>query len=201
MTMNIGISSRLGYDETAYADRVKESVSPMIYSLEPIKYTHEKSCVSQFGPRSNYNGVGVSTVSEERSLPIPDLTDLESILTNRNIPLSKAGMGNTNMLDIKSVKLNHINECNSFLNTEPSMLTYPPRTYRGMSINRFIDLPRNPQAVIYWDNSINTTLEAKDNYKTKIPVVKNYDPSLPKEIVGSHDSTNCMYKCSANCQK
>lgn len=199
MTMNIGISSRLGYDEPAYTDRIKESVSPMIYNLEPIKYTHEKSCVSTLGPRSGYNGVGVSTVCEGRTLPIPDLTDLESILTNRNIPLSKAGMGNTNMLDVNSVKLNHINECDTYLNTEPTMLTYPPRTFRGMSINRFIDLPRNPQAVIFWDNSVNTTLEAKDNYKTKIPTVKNYDPALPKEIVGSHDSKNCMYKCSASC--
>ena len=201
MTMNIGISSRLGYDETAYTDKVKESVSPMIYNLEPIKYTHEKSCLSTLGPRADYRGVGVSSVSESRSLPIPDLTDLESVLTNRNILLSKAGMGNTNMLNVNTVKLNHINECDTYLNTEPSMLTYPPRTFRGMSINRFIDLPRNPQAVIYWDNAINTTLEAKDNYITKIPVVKNYDPALPKEIFGGYNSKNCMYKCSTPCQQ
>lgn len=197
--MNIGISSRLGYDEDTYSDKIKESVSPMIYKLEPSQYSNKQSCLSNLGPRSGHNGIGISTVCDCRLLPNPDLTDLESVLTNRNIPLSKSGMGNTNMLDIDSVKLNNINECNTFLNSEPSMLTYPPRTFKGMSINRFIDLPRNNQAVIYWNTAVNTTLEAKDNFKTKLPTVKNFDPSLPREIKETYNPQNCMYNCKSNC--
>lgn len=199
MTMNIGMSARLGYDDDAFKDKVKESVSPMNYKLEPLQYTNNSSCLSTLGPRSDYKAVGVSTVCDCRTLPAADLTDFESVLSNRNIPLSKTSSGNTNMMDIKSIKLNHINECNTFLNSEPSMLTYPPRTFRGMSINRFYDLPRNPQSVIYWSDATNTSLEAKDNFKTKIPKVQNYDPAMPREIKGTYNPTNCMYKCGAYC--
>lgn len=201
MSINFGHSDRLGYDDRAYKDRIIESTSPMVYKLEPMQYTNDQSCVSFFGPRPSYKGVGVSTVCDCRSLPHPDLTDVESILSNRNVKTSKAKRGKLNNVNVTKYKLHNINECNDFLHVEPSKLNLPPSTFREMSINRFHDLPRNPQANIYWDSAINTTLQSKDNFKVKIPIIKSYDPALPKEINSSkeYNVQNCLKNCSTEC--
>jgi len=48
-----------------------------------------------------------------------------------------------------------------------------------MSVNRFFDLPKNPQANIFYDFAINTNLEAIDNYRERVPKLIKFDPALP----------------------
>jgi hypothetical protein len=45
----------------------------------------------------------------------------------------------------------------------------PAMFYRGAPINRFYDLNKDPQANIFYDWAINTSLEAKDNFIPELP--------------------------------
>lgn len=42
-----------------------------------------------------------------------------------------------------------------------------------MSVNRFYDLPANPQRNIFYSWATNTRLEAKDNHVEKIPQMRD----------------------------
>ena len=196
MSVNFGYSDRLGYDQNAYSDKIKESVSPLMYRIDDNYAVSNKACLSLFGPRPNRFS-DVSKTCDCRILPHPDITDMESILSNRNIPLSKARVGKFNNININNVKLNHMNTCHSgvcteFLNEEPSRLVYPAATYRELSVNRFIDLPRNAQEPIFYDFQKLSRLESKDNYAVKLrqPMI---DRSLPIPIDGK--AKECRFKC------
>ena len=54
-----------------------------------------------------------------------------------------------NDIDVTKFQLQHARVCNDFLDPLATHLTNPPANYRGMSINRFYDLPKNPQANIF----------------------------------------------------
>ncbi|ARF11236.1 hypothetical protein Klosneuvirus_1_93 [Klosneuvirus KNV1] len=60
-----------------------------------------------------------------------------------------------------------------------------------MNINRFYDLGANPQMNVYWDSSINTQLEAKDNYRERVVPLARFDPTLPQELKGKYQA--CGY--------
>lgn len=181
--INFGHSSMSSYDTCAYNDRMSESVAPLMYNLSPHQIKNCNGCFSAFGPRPSYKGYGVSTFVNTKDSPAPsqDLTDLESILTNRNVRLSKCREGKVQPIDVTKFKLQDAPMCNSsFLDPVATHLTDPSSNYRSMSINRFIDLPNPPQHNIYFPEMVNTSLEAKDNYQTKYraPIV---DKSLPQE--------------------
>jgi hypothetical protein len=193
MSVHFGYSDQLIYDEDTYNDKLKESISPMIYKLNPDQNVSKQACLSLFGPRPSKYGMGVSTVTNCISLPNAELTDLESILSNRNVRNSKSKMACVNDIDISKFKLFDVQTCDNYLNAEASRLNMPPSTYRGLSINRFYDLTRNPQANIYWNHATNTTLEAKDNFKVHIPSPKDRDATLPEELFGKPIINNCNY--------
>lgn len=197
--VNIGHSSRLGYDKCYYNDRLSQSVGPLLYTLNPNSVSNCKSCLSVFGPRTSMGGrsFGVSSVTPYSTQTSQDLADLESILTNRNVIQSKCKDGKVNDIDVTKFRLQHARVCNDFLDPVATHLTNPPTTYRGLSINRFYDLPKQPQANIFWDFAVNTQLEAVDNYREKVPHIIKYDPALPKELKGKNKS--CRYKCTSNC--
>lgn len=179
--VNFGHSSRLGYDIQAYEDKLIESTDPLSYRLDPNRITNCKPCLSVYGPRSSYQGFGVSTTVGHTTATSQDLVDVESVLTNRNVPLSKTRAGSVNPIDVTKFDLRHARICNDFLDSSPTRLTDSSKNYRGIAVNRFYDLPRNPQANIFYDWAHNTTLEAKDNYRQKIPKIKKIDPVLPRE--------------------
>jgi hypothetical protein len=174
-----GHSSRLGYDDCYHLDRIQESVGPGDYRLNPIQRHNCHGCLSTLGPRGG--SYGVSTTVGNTMAPSQGLVDIESMLSNRSILQSKCKEANVNNIDISKYKLQHARSCSNFLNPVSSRLTNPPQTYREMSINRFYDLPRNPQAHIFWNFETNTTLEAKDNYKEKLPTPQNQSKSLPQK--------------------
>jgi len=183
--VNFGHSSRLGYDVCAYPDRLNESVGPMLYKLNPDQMYNCNECISYFGPRSSYNGFGVGTLGTgDPYATAQNQVDVESILSNRNLPLSRCKTGEINPINVTRFRLNHPRTCNNFLDPIASHLTNPPATYREMAIDRFYDLPTQPQANIFYNFAVNTQLEAKDNYRERIPNVIKYDRSLPRAVNG-----------------
>lgn len=179
----IGHSSRLNYDSVSIRDSVRESTDPLFYRLNSNFTDNCNACLSTFGPRPS-NGArsyGVSSVAGDNHAPAQQLTDIESILTNRNVIASSGRDGRVNDIDVTKFKLQHARTCNDFMDPIASHLTDPSSNYRGLAINRFYDLPKDPQANIFYDWSVNTKLEAIDNYKVRIPRTRNCDPTLPIE--------------------
>lgn len=179
--MNIGYSSRLDYDQQAYDDRLQESTDPLSYQLDTNRIHNCNECLSTFGPRSSYMGNGVSTTVGHSVATSQQLVDIESILSNRNVPLSKTRAGQVNPIDVTKYDMKHAKLCNDYLDPASTRLTDPSKNYREMSINRFYDLPRNPQANIFYSFAKNTKLEAKDNYKQRKPNVRDTSRAIAAE--------------------
>lgn len=180
---NIGHFSRLSYDDNAYQDYLSESVDPLMYRTNPTQINNCNACLSVFGPRPS-NGsrsFGVSTTVGATNAPAQHITDIESILTNRNVIASGAKDGRVNDIDLSKIQLQHARICNDFMDPISTRLADPPSNYRGLAINRFYDLPMNPQANIYYDWATNTKLEAKDNYRPQIPRLMKSDKTLPPQ--------------------
>jgi len=191
--MNFGHSSRLPYDEQTYNDQLQESVGPLNYRLNPDQISNCNRCLSTFGPRSSH---GVSTGSNSHVAPSQNLVDLESVLSNRNVRLSKCKDCQVNNNDLSEFATEPVSLCDNEMDPISSRLTNPVANYRGMSINRFIDHNKNPQDTIFWNFAVNTQLQARDNYSPNIPSVKDSDETLPVAT----DQKNCQYSCySANC--
>ncbi|ARF09359.1 hypothetical protein Catovirus_2_308 [Catovirus CTV1] len=162
--VNFGHSSRLIYDEDAYKDRLSESTAPADYRLDRNNVYNCQQCFSSFGPRTAVMGNSVSTTVGFPPATALELTDVSSILSNRNMKLSKSKNSEVNSVDVTKFKLEHMRSCNNFLNPSSSRLTNPSQNYRDLATNRFYDLERNPQEAIFWDFSVNSKLEAKDNF-------------------------------------
>lgn len=193
--INFGHSSRLGYDKCYYDDRLSESVSPLLYKLNPNQINNCNSCLSVFGPRAGHNGAGASSfASVHTTAPAQQVVDVESVLSNRNVIASKCKDGRVNDIDVTQFQLQHARICNDFLDPISTHLTNPSANYRGMSINRFYNLPKQPQANIFWDFAINTTLEAKDNYRERIPRLIDNELALPPTIPGKNPPAMMVYK-------
>jgi hypothetical protein len=197
--INFGHSSKLQYDRCYYNDYLAESVGPLLYNLNPNQVTNCNACLSVFGPRteSGARSYGVSTTVPQSTMTSQDLADIESILSNRNVIASRCKDGKVNDIDVTKFRLQHARICNDFLDPVASHLTNPPTNYRGLSINRFFNLPKQPQANIFWDFAVNTKLEAIDNYRERVPHLIKYDPALPKELKGKNKP--CRYKCTSIC--
>jgi hypothetical protein len=69
-------SSRLTYDECSYNTALKQSVNPLNYMLDPVKYEHCNKCRVEFGI---LGGTAVSHING-------NLVDLENDLRNQNRP-------------------------------------------------------------------------------------------------------------------
>ena len=99
--------------------------------------------------------------------------------------LSKCKVAGVNDIGIDHFPLFHANLCDTTLNSSPTHLTHPPINYREISINRFYNLPINPQdnRTIFWNFATNTKLEAKDNHRERIPRHFNQWSGYPSELV------------------
>lgn len=193
--MNIGHSSRQQYDPCAYPDKLSEIVGHGNYRLSPDQMYNCDNCLSTLGPRSSNNGRGndVSRVLSTGYAPSQDLIDVDSIMSNRNVKHSRCKSGKVNPIDINKYDLINNNMCNNFLDPESSRLSFPAANYRDMSINRFYNLPLDPQVPIFWNFAENTKLQAKDNFRPDIPLVWP-DISLPKENKGNYKT--CDMSCN-----
>ena len=194
--INIGISSRLDYDPCYIDDNIYESTGPLQYQLSTDKIHNCNECVSRFGPRPSQgtNGGFIATIKGTDDIAVSQsLVDLESILTNRNVKQSKCKNGQVNSINVLKIPLNkNPSICNNFLDPISSHLTNPPQNYRGISINRFYDLRKDPQANIYYDAASNSRLEAKDNYVQRVPKLM---PELAQPIEKVGPIKQCRIIC------
>lgn len=197
--MNFGYSSRLNYDPQTYSEKIEESTSPLGFKINMNNISNQNACFASIGPISSYNGHGVSHAGDPKKNAVAqDLVEVESILSNRNLKNSKSRTGKVNMFDLSNIPLSNVGQCNNFLYPEHSRLTDPSANHREMAIDRFFDLPKNPQNVIFWNFSSNTRLEAKDNYVMKRPKLQEFDPSLPQEFGGQPCEAKVNITCSSN---
>lgn len=181
---NFGVSTRLGYDESTFRDRTQESVSPLEYRLNTNQSFNCNSCLSTLGPRSGPRGYCASSPLKYKTpapAQEPEVVNIESILTNRNVYTSKNRRNEINPLNPTKFYTPNPRICNSTLNPVSSRLTLPPASYREIAINRFYDLNKNPQANIFWDGAVNSTLQAKDNYVEEVPDIWSPYVSEPHE--------------------
>ena len=187
---NIGESTRLPYDENTYPDRLIESVNPGNYRLNENNIHNCDGCLSVGGPIGRN---GASTLVGNVIAQSQQLVDNESLLSNRNIRASKAKSGKVNHINIADHKVVHEKTCSDKLNAQHSRITHPRANYRGAAINRFHNLINDPQENIFYDFSINSTLEAKDNYYINVPVPLKPD-NYPSPLAG--DSEKCVMMCN-----
>ena len=75
-------TNRLSYDECSYKQALRQSVSPLSYTLDPIKYERADKCRVELGV------VGGSEVSHIRG----NLVDLENDLRGQRHPVTKCSM-------------------------------------------------------------------------------------------------------------
>lgn len=192
--MNIGHSSRLPYDDDVYQDKIYESTTPLNYRINSDLIYNEKRCHSVYGPRSGYMGHGVSVPRDIGFAPSQDLIEVDSIFSNRNVKASKSKKGNINQINpVKSYVLYDSKLCNSNLDPMYSRDTHPSSNYRDVEINRFYNLPRNPQDHIFVDFATNTRLEALDNFKPSMP------QPWPDMLIPKPDPKEKFNSCTFDC--
>lgn len=173
MQVNPGYFSKTKYDSCAYKDALYDSTTPFTYVMNTDKIYNCNGCLTGYNPRGGYLGAGTSSVSKNKLAAAQQNIDIDSIMTNRNMKISKCKQAQVNNVNLKDIKTNNYPMCPSNLNTEHSRLTDSVMFYRGAAINRFYDLNRDPQANVFYDWSINTSLEAKDNYIPCLPTLFN----------------------------
>lgn len=195
--MNIGYSSRLIYDQKAYEDQLSQSVAPINYTINENYDYNCNECFSCLGPRTSLNGNSVSIFGEYRPATKQYLTDVESILTNRNVPLTKDKCYGVNPVNLLKYNMNNLKTCNKFLDPISSHLSLPPANSRGLAINRFYDLHQNPQENIFWDFSVNSSLEAKDNHIVKF-LTPMYERNFPNGLQGPNEQNFTIYTDGTN---
>ena len=194
---NFGNSSRLQYDQTYLNDRDEQSTAPLASMLDPNRVKNCNQCLSLNGPRPSHNGWGDSLPIKNPGLtPAQQLTDIDSIMSNRNVKKSRDKQGGVNPVDLDKFKMYDASTCGYGLAPLSSLLTYPKQLGRETSINRFYDLNINPQKNIYWSWTTNSQLEARDNYRTPYPYglgLKETSESLPQVREGFEPNVPVHY--------
>jgi len=201
--INFGHSSRLIYDRDTYNDRLIESVGPANYRLNDNSIYNCEQCLSTLGPRTALMGNSVSTPTKIGFPPATaqKLTDVESILSNRNMVASRSRRAEVNDIDVTQIESVNLKLCDNYLNPSASRLTNPVQNYRDMAINRFYDMDNNPQRAIFWNSAIDSKLEAKDNYCEVMPKLwKDLDHPTPEPDC---PNVNNIYKIpyGVNCSR
>lgn len=217
MSLYTGHFSRPRYDKCAYPEDLYDSTSPYEYVMNPDRIHNCNACLTTFGPRGSIMGAGVSSPTGDVIAAAQQNIDIDSIMTNRNVPMSKCKRGKVNPVDVTKIKTKHLPVCNDYLDGQHTKMTDPAMFYRGAAINRFYDLNKDPQANIYYDWGVNTSLEMRDNFVPDLPIPMtdiNMVPKLPKnsKITRSDPSWipcsialdgngNCGGNCANRCER
>lgn len=176
--MNIGHFTGLKNDQCAYNTYIQQSTDPLIYQLNTNAIWNENQCASYLGPRPKCMGNGAGTLVGFPVATAQYLTDVDSILSNRNVRLSECKNSNLNPINLTKLPQYNLYPCNNFLDPIATHLSDPPIKYRGAAIDRFYNLNNNPQIPIFWNFAVNTANEARDNYKFKQSQIPAYDPMV-----------------------
>jgi hypothetical protein len=82
-------SNRLSYDDCSYKQSLQQSVNPLNYTLNPMKFEHNNKCRMELGI------VGGTNVSHNKS----DLVDVENELRGQTFPSTKCNANKYNPFD------------------------------------------------------------------------------------------------------
>lgn len=208
MALHAGHFSKQKYDKCAYPDDLYDSTSPYKYVMNSDKIYNCNGCLTTFGPRGNLMGAGVSSQTGNVIAASQQNIDVDSVMSNRNVHLSRCKKGKLNPVNITKIKTKHLPVCNDYLDAQHSRMTDSAMFYRGSAVNRFHDLNKDPQANIFYDWAINTSLDASDNFIPDIPVPltdvdmvpnrKKDDRWVPCSIaldVNGNCGTDCQTRC------
>lgn len=218
MSLYVGHFSNPMYDKCAYPEDLYESTAPYEYVMNTDRIHNCSGCLTTFGPRGSFLGAGVSSPSGDVIAAAQQNVDIDSIMSNRNVPLSKCKRGKVNPVDVTRVKTKNLPVCNDYLDAQHTKMTDPAMFYRGAAVNRFYDLNKDPQANIFYDWAVNTTLEAKDNFVPDIPDLSltGHDtvPNLPRGVrtkwrdpswkpcsIALDANGNCAGNCENRCTR
>lgn len=203
--MQTGYFGRTPYDKSVYDEDVFQSTSPYGYVMNSDRIHNVRGCLNQFGPVSGLMGAGVSSPTGDVIAASQMNVDIDSVMSNRNVPLSKAKNGKVNPVDLNKIKTQNVPLCVPGVDQAHSRMTDPAMFYRGAPINRMHDLLRDPQANIFYDFAVNTRLEAKDNF---IPLLEtptaNWRCSLESVPVCNIDykqKTKCGQEYCMSCSR
>lgn len=173
--MNIGHSSKLIYDKNAYLTKTEMMTEPMKYKLSKDRIYNKNQAFTSFGPRTSYMGNNVSTIIGHPAATSQYLTDIDSVFTNRNVLISKARTSQVNPINPTKFKQIHLkDDTTKFLDPITTRLTNPAFNYKEAPIDRFYNLNQNPQNNIFWNFSVNTDLEMKDNFRFRFKGFKQH---------------------------
>jgi hypothetical protein len=213
MALFVGHFSNPKYDTCAYPEDLYESTAPYAYVMNTDRIYNCNGCLTTFGPRGGYLGAGVSSASGNVIAAAQQNIDIDSIMSNRNVPISRCKRAQVNPVDVNRIKTVNMPVCNDYLDGQHTRLSDPAMFYRGAPINRFFDLNKDPQANIFYDWAVNTSLEAKDNFIPELPEpfmgedtvpdvppgVRRKDPAwIPCSIhinANGNCGTNCVNRC------
>ena len=191
--------SRLPYDNCAYAQKMKRSVTPGDYRLYMGYGENSKKCLPLNAPINSNSGV--SSVRRVQETDFGKLVNAESHLTNRVTPVSLCDEKSTDMVN-KKLKVHHKPICSETVATVDTRFTHPVDTYRGLSLTNYHLTPYlhvNPQ------NNIQC-ISHRDGFHTRIWVKKNYilpkhgkweeDKSLPPKPKIVKKIPRCKIQCN-----
>ena len=177
--------NRLKYDVSVQnLDNVTAQKSCKYHLDNPVS---KKACY-QANPRiiGQKGGVSLNKNSLWRFYAGP--VDIESELKNLNRSASKNPKAQYNPLKDKcrDSKKCVVNMPNCYFPTNDTRLNNPSSNLRGININRFNPLCKNPQDNVFFPGTKNTStrLQSKDNYKQKLPTprINSLDPNMKKHI-------------------
>jgi hypothetical protein len=172
------------YDKCAYPEDLYESTAPYNYIMNTDRIHNCNGCLPTLGPRGSYLGAGVSSPTGDVIAAAQQNIDIDSVMSNRNVPLSKCKRGKVNPVNVTKIKTKNLPLCNDHLDGQHTKMSDPAMFYRGAPINRFFDPIKDPQANIYYSWTVNSQLEARDNFVPELPDLSltGYDtvPELPK---------------------
>jgi len=180
MNNNIGYFGKMLYDKGVEEERILESTTPLKYRVNNNYVFNKNGCFTNNLRPSYY---GIATANPVGNVPAlgQQLVDVESILSNRNVKNSMLKKGRVNNFNLNSIPLKKLNDCDTnFMEPSYSRLNMPVAMMRGIPINRFYNLNKNPQEHIFWNFSVNTKLQSKDNATYCIPQLNDRDLTLPR---------------------
>lgn len=193
--MNIGNFNRLSYDDCAFQDRMTQSTDPLNYRLSINQIYNRDRCLSTFGPRNST--YGCSTIGDPGYAVSQNQVDVESILSNRNVKASRCRTSDmVNPINPITMTPTLAPICDNKLKPAYTKLSHSSKTYRSMGVNRFYDTLIDPQANLYWDRSINTHLQAIDNYVPNMPQPWSQTSGLP--IPSEKGYKKCTMECKSD---
>jgi len=210
MALFAGHFSNPKYDKCAYPEDLYESTAPYAYIMNSDRIHNCNGCLTTFGPRGSFLGAGVSSPTGDVIAAAQQNVDIDSIMSNRNVPLSKCKKGKVNPINVTRIKTKNLPVCNDYLDAQQTRMTDPAMFYRGVAINRFYDLNKDPQANIFYDWSVNTSLEAKDNFIPDLPVPMTdvdmvpdgrRDDSWVPCSIAINANANCGTNCRNRCER